>query len=140
MKTNTTVREITFDELVNLFSTALYGNARWDIDYNDEKYRDQTLDDSVAKALLGGDTVFIYDNYADMEAYGSLPSHVEDDGSVRYNVALCDIMLAVEKIMDGSDCHMKKIVAEWADPDGDMDAYEADELLQFITFGEVIYG
>lgn len=140
MKTKTTVQEITHDELVNLFSTAMLGNYRWSIDYDDEKWQRETLEDSVAAALLGGDTIFLFDNDADTDAYGSLPSHVEDDGTVRYNVSLCDIMRGVEKILDSNEFWLKKKVFEWADPDGDWDIMDADALLQFIIFGEVVYG
>lgn len=142
MKTKTTVQEVTYDELVNLFSTAMLGNYRWSIDYDDERWNEDTLEGSVAAALLGGDTIFVYDNDADGDAYGVLPHFQQDDGSVRYNVMLCDIMKGVENIMDSEESHLKKIVCEWTTPDesGDMDIMDADALLQFIVFGELIYG
>lgn len=131
---------LTHERLSDLFCTAMLGNYRWSVEARDEKWSQALPEDEAAAALLGGDVVYVFDNDTESNSYGNLPSHMDEDGVIRYSMTLCDITVALEKIMDGDDCHLKKIVEEWTGPNGFHDVTGADELLQFIVFGKIIYG
>ena len=74
MKTNLTISEITHKDLVNFFSTSLYGSTYLEADYTNPSLKEEgdCFEDVLAKNLLAGDSVVITDWYAEGEAYGSL--------------------------------------------------------------------
>ena len=69
MKTQTIISELTHDDLVNLFSTALYGSSYLSSNYEDDvkvdKNDDDCYEDVLAKILLSGGKVKITDYYAE---------------------------------------------------------------------------
>lgn len=163
MKTKTTITEITHDDLVNLFSTALYGSSYLSADYtiDDRKSVDVSDDDCyediIAKILLSGKSVEVTDDYAEGCSYGSLPYRFQDkdddDSSVIYRVTLDDIKRGLERAADGT---FNAGNDEWTertkrsarvsfdsfmDEDAcDFDLVRADILMQIILFDEIIYG
>ena len=81
MKIKTTIESITHDDLVELFSTALYGSDIFGVDYDAEVYNhcpdkkgNDCLEDKIARILLNGGSITISDLYADDENdfYGEL--------------------------------------------------------------------
>ena len=163
MKTKTTITEITHEDLVNLFSTALYGSTYLSADYTIEDKKsvdvseDDCYEDIIAKILLSGKSVKVTDDYAEGCCYGSLPYRFQDkdddDSSVIYCVTLDDIKRGLEKAADGT---FNAGDNEWAeqtkrsarvsfdsfmDEDAcDFDLVRADILMQIILFDEIIYG
>lgn len=139
MKIETFVKEISHEELVNLFSTALLGNYRWGLDYDDDDCDWNTVEDVVAELLLKDREIYIYDNDAEGEVYGK-NAVIQKDGSVKYSLTISDIMAGVENIFNSKDCDLIEMVLEWIKPDGMMDVTGADNILQYILFNEIIYG
>lgn len=163
MKTKTTITELSHDDLVNLFSTALYGSSYLSADYTIEDRKsvdvsdDDCYEDIIAKILLSGKSIEVTDNYAEGCSYGSLPYRFQDkdddDSSVIYRVTLDNIIRGLEKASDGT---FNAGNDEWTertrrsarvsfdsfmDKDRcDFDLVRADILMQIILFDEIIYG
>ena len=140
--------DLTHDVLVYLFSTALYGNNNLGCDYNRDEYREfcdcdenDCYEDKIAKLLLAGRSVEISDCYSEDEedVYGN-NKRVYWDAELQimvYPITLDDIVVGLEKAAtDGYSKHVFDLLKE----DGDMDMIGADTLLQYICFGEAIYG
>ena len=148
MKIKTIITEINHDDLVNLFSTATYGSSFFDVtkkkkDYYGTELEDENdcREDTWAKILLAGNSVYVLDYYSEEEAYGNLP-HKWDErrGAMRYTVTLEDIKKGIQKAIDNGDWDAKCAFDLINDDSCDLDLTEAENLLQIITFGEAIYG
>ena len=71
IKNNVEIIDITHDDLVNLFSTALYGSSYLSAEYNKDFYNSIPADkkkgdcyeDHIADVLLNGGEIYIYDAY-----------------------------------------------------------------------------
>lgn len=149
MKTKTIITEITHDDLVDLLSTALYGNYILGADYDTRDYYecpdkkdDDCYEDKMARILLNGGCITVIDNEAcdEDDFNGELPHHWDnEDKAMCYSVTLNDIKKGLQNALDSlgweARCAMHLI-----DGEGDLDLVEADALLQMILFGEVIYG
>ena len=161
MKTKTTITEITHDDIVNLLSTGLYGSQFLGVDYSVGDYRKipnpdeyDCIEDKCAKLLLNGKSIVIYDMYAEDEEdfHGKLyHSWDSDNKTMDYTITLSDIKKGLQKCLDGTfkvndGCdeeisYMRKCVANLIDSEnGDLDLYEAQNILQVIVFGQIIYG
>ncbi len=155
MKTTTTISEITKADLVDLFSTAVYGSPYLKVEYDEsvEWNEDDCHEDIIANILLHGGSVRVCDYYAEGVAYGDLANNVYDDKSVAYTLTLEDIRKGLESAINGTfrnegtpeyqqmvlDFARKSFNAFWYD-EREWDAVTADYLMQIILFGEVIYG
>ena len=148
MKTRTIIESLEHDELVNLFSTATYGSQWLTIKKKKSDYygteledEDDCREDIWAKILLSGKPVFAYDYYAEDEEdfFGSLP-HVFKNGGMRYTLTLDDIKNGLQKCLDGNDGYLKRCALDLATEASSFDLEEAEALMQFILFGEVVYG
>lgn len=163
MKTKTTITEITHDDLVNLFSTALYGSSYLSADYTIQDRMSVDVSDGdcyediIAKILLSGKSIEVTDDYAQGCSYGSLPYRFndkdDDDSSVIYSVSLKSIKRGLERAADGTfnagddewteQTKKSARVAfdSFMDEDRcDFDLVRADILMQIILFDEIIYG
>ena len=150
MKLTTTITDITKEDLVNLFSTAIYG-SNWlglkirKTDYYGTSLEDNTdcTEDKWAKVLLDGKSVFVYDYYAedDDDFYGEL-FHVycESRGAMRYTITLSDIKKGIEKAINSGGYDAECAFDLINNDSCDLDLTEAENLLQIIIFGEAIYG
>lgn len=149
MKKITQVLELSHDDLVNLFSTALYGSpylsANYDKDfYNSLEYKQKNescFEDKLAECVLNGGCINFCDEYADGEVYSVL-GNVMDDGTVIYRINLDNIidgLIACDNMQRGVSGKRCFDEFELGD-DGNMDFSIADELLQNIIFGEAVYG
>ena len=150
MKTKTTISDINLEDLVDLFSTALYGSQNFGADYKKEDYNqcpdkseNDCFEDKLAKILLNHGVVYIYDRYAEMEDdfYGDLHHHWDEEFQVmEYTVSLKDIEVGIQMALDNggwsAECARDLINHE----EGNLDLPEAEEILQWILFGESIYG
>lgn len=150
METKTTITEINHEDLVDFFSTALYGSymfgARYDsIEYHElkEANDDDCYEDKLARLLLAGKTIEIVDKYAEGadEYYGELPHVWNNEGfEMVYTVSLEDIKNGLQACLDGdsyiSECAMNLVHAD----EGNLDLPQAERLLQMCVYGEIIYG
>ena len=149
MKTKTIISDINFEDLVDLFSTALYCSQKFDAYYNKSDYEKRTekndgdcYDDKLARILLNGGTVVVFDLYAEMDGdfYGDLPHKWnEKHEAMDYTVSLKDIEVGIQKAIDNggwsAECARDLVNHE----DGNLVLQEAEEVMQWILFGESIY-
>lgn len=163
MKTKTTITELSHDDLVNLFSTALYGSSYLSADYTTEDRKSVDVSDNdcyediIAKILLSGKSIEVTDDYAESCSYGSLPYRFQDkddeDSPVIYRVTLDDIIRGLERAANGTfnagydeGTEQTKRSARasfdsFMDKDKcDFDLVRADILMQIILFDAIIYG
>lgn len=149
MKLQIKIKEVTHDELVNLFSTATYGSS-WLVIRNPKgSYKGTALEDendscedSWTKVLLNGGTIYCYDNYAEDEDefYGNLPHKFTDYG-MRYELTLKDLIKGLEYVANKDNEYNIKCFNDWRTEANDFDFLEADNLIQCVLFGgEAIYG
>ena len=136
MKTNTTILEIEHDDLVNLFSTGLYGSNYLDADYdsNPDLADCECYEDKLAKSVLAGRAIKFIDRCAEGEVYGNLPHTILED-EVTYQVTLEDIKKGLEKAADMGFWAYKA----FADDTDQWDYIAGDALLQLIIFDDIIY-
>ena len=156
MKTQTTIREITHEDLVNLFSTAFYGSTYLEADYTNPNLKEEgdCFEDIIAKNLLNGDSIVVTDWYAEGEAYGNLFHIVDDeDECVHYTLNLEDIKKGLERAAsgtfnagndewsEGAKRCARACFGSFIDEEAvDFDLCSADTLMQIILFDEIIYG
>ncbi len=159
IKRQTKIEELSHEDLVNLFSTALYGNPRIGCDYDKDFYNTipvgkvngDCYEDKIADVLLNGGKIYLYDEDADGQVYGNRGEVIEDDNCVMYPTTLEDVKRGLENAFNGTfnfsfDAdNEKKYAMECAedlyDEDScNLDLTEADVLLQIIMFNEIIYG
>ena len=157
MKTKTTIEDLTQEDLVNLFSTALFGSNylsvyyEADVDYD----KDDCHEDIIAKILLNGGDVCITDAYADGCHYGNLRYEFNEDYDATYRVRYIDIWRGLERAANGTFNLREDVGADFADrnetfakrsfnafayDEREWDAITADCLMQIILFNEIIYG
>lgn len=164
MKTQTTITELTKEDLVNLLSTALYGSNYLSAEYEEsiEYDEDESHEEIMAGILLGFGKILITDHYAeDGEVYGDLPCEVKKDEdnegcwTTTYFVTLDDIMIGLTRAANGTFNTRPDVSDEYADrniefakrsfnafafDEREWDYNTADCLMQIILFDEIIYG
>ena len=148
MKVEVTIKEITKDDLVNLFSTGLTGSSFLGCDYDKKAYQslpdaseDDCIEDKLAKLLLAGHSIELWDLEADSEDhYGNLDSRYREAYQcMAYKVTLEDIKKGLQNAATNEDT--ADYFMQLATDDAyDLDLTGGESLLQFIMFGEVIYG
>ena len=149
MKTKVEIYDISHDDLVNLFSTALYGSSYFECNYhvddNDETVEYKPTDcyeDKIARCLLAGKRVEMRDHFAedDDEHYGTLTHRWNKDYCCMcYDLTLDDIKRGVEKMLGDGEWH-NKYAQMWINDDNAFDMCVADAIMQCVIFGEEIYG
>lgn len=151
MKTKTTIVGIDHEDLVDLFSTALYGSYMLGCDYDAKLYKEycevnenDCLEDKLAKILLSGHEVLVGDLYAEDEddVNGTLNHEWDkENGIMWYEVRLEDIKKGIQKMLDHDESYYNKCAMDLVNADeGNLDLPEAENIMQMIVFGDVIYG
>lgn len=149
MKIRTIISDITRDDLVNLFSTATYGSEYLDCSIPKGNYKGTSLEDENdcrenkwAKVLLSGKSIYVYDFYSEECEYGNLPHEwIESKQAMRYELTLEDLRKGLERAIERDDRdHLFDEVYHLMTEDDRFDICEAENLLQYIVFGEVVYG
>lgn len=156
MKTKTTITELTHDDLVELFSTALSGSSYLGADYEEsiEYNEDACFEDILANILLHGGCIKVNDYYSEGDVYGELPHELDEDNEcTTYFVTYDDIKRGLERAADGTfnagndkwtkqtKRSAKVSFDSFMDEDRcDFDLVRADILMQIILFDEIIYG
>ena len=110
------VTDLSKEEIVDLLSTALYGNPRLGVDNSTEEYKQadgDTIEEKLADMLLKGQGVYLIDMYEDElldldldRLYDGLRLFIENGGSANIE---------------------------------DYDLIDADSVLQYAMFGEIIW-
>lgn len=161
MKATIQVKELTHEELVNIFSNATYDNSSMGIripkeskELVEELKADNSIntdcrEDLWAEVLLNGGSISIIDNESDAEdekdaiecAYGGyghkVGYRVVEGFCGDYGVTTYDVNM--QEFLNGcSNDDAMEYLKDTLDGSGDM--YDAYNLLQIIAFGEVIYG
>lgn len=154
MKIKAEVTEITKDDLVNLLCTATYLSNWLGIRIPKGNYTGTELEnendckeDKWAKVLLAGKELYADDHYAEdmTDIYGSLPhkwrfNKNPDDGWMRYTFTLEDVKKGLGKALSEGG-YPAECANDLMSPDSvDFDLNEAELLMQYIIFGEEIYG
>ena len=144
------ITDITHDDLVNLFSTALYGSSWMGCAYDRQAYissdlydQNDCLEDRLAKIMLNGGRIEIIDHYAededDIQGHVLKEIHWDDENEcMRYIISLDDIKKGLQRACKHD--YAKTYVMNLCDQDGSFDQAEAEALMQFIIFGEEVYG
>ena len=146
MKTKTKITEIEQGDLVDLFSTATYGNNWLSIVYDRTLYRtkykndDDCLEDIWARMLLGGETIYAVDHYAEDETEKYSRSAVWEDDVMKYPLTLKKVKDGLQKALDSDSEWVRDSVTNLINSSTDFDLTQADALMQMIMFGEVVYG
>lgn len=160
MKTQTTITEITIEDLVNLFSTAFYGSSYLSADYDSGSNVGDCYEEIMARNLLDGGKIDVTDHYAeDGEVYGNLSCKVDkdEDGDLTttYFVTLADVIAGLERAVNGTFNTRPDVGADFADrnvefakrsfnafayDEMEWDLVTADCLMQIILFDEIVYG
>lgn len=157
IKSEVTIDEITHDDLVNLFSTALYGSSYLSADYDEaiEHDEEDCFEDELAKILLHGGSIQVTDHYAEGCAYGKLPHTIDkyNDECVTYTLTFADVVKGLTNAANGTfKLSGKKVYQEQdkkaakvsfdnlAEESLEFDLVRADILMQIILFDEIIYG
>ena len=156
MKTKTTITELTHEDLVELFSTALYGSSYLSADYEEaiEYNEKDCFEDILANILLHGGCIKVNDYYSEGDVYGELPHELDEENEcTTYFVTYDNIKRGLEKAADGTfksaDGQYKENELAFARKaydafvnydDCGFDSVYADILMQIILFDEIIYG
>lgn len=117
MKYRVIIEKLEHDEIVDILSTALYGSFYWKVDNTTKEYEEakgNTIEDKLADILLNDKDVILIDTEED-EAY----------------------TLDLAKLYKGIELYIKNgghIIIE------DYDFNDADSILQYALFGEIVFG
>lgn len=146
MKTRTTITEITKEDLVDLLCTATYGSS-WIEIFRDKNItaeldteEDDCREDIWAKLLFAGKSLYFADFNAwyEDEHYGKLLYEWDEkEQCMKYTFNLQDIIHGLEK---AADCDSQLFSSFRNRDDGSFDIIDAESLMQYIIFGELIYG
>lgn len=159
VKDNVEIIDITHEDLVNLFSTALYGSSYLSAEYDKDFYNSipankrvgDCLEDKLADVLLNGGEIYIYDAYSEGEVYNTngvlIKEEYGNDEYAQYTLTLTDIVEGLQRAANGTyktnndTKFIRQCFNELVDEDCyDLDLTDADALMQVITFNELIYG
>ena len=154
MKAKFQVTELSHEDLVNFFSTAIYGNnalyIKWEGTYNEFKDKGERdcFEDYLANILLNGGEIMISDLNADGgddfynndKSIKTSTQHitifnlagVQEYDVPTYHITLQDIYKGMS--IDGASKYVQEL---FIDEEGDL--YTAWNLLQFVMFQEIVY-
>jgi hypothetical protein len=159
LKNNVEIIDITHEDLVNLFSTALYGSSYLSAEYDKDFYNSipkdkkegDCFEDHIADVLLNGGEIYIYDAYSEGEVYSKNGELIKEEYGgeeyAQYTLTLTDIIEGLQHAANGTyktnndTKFIRQCFNEFAEDDCyDLDLTDADALMQVITFNELIYG
>lgn len=141
MTFNVQVTGVTHEELVNLFSTAFYGNEYMGATYDknelnqipEDKREGDCFEDFLADMILNGKSIQVTDYLAEGEDHGCLHCYPAeyDDEFIVYDLELEDILKGLSSEVNF------RMMQEIQSGEGDM--FTAYTLIQRIIFGIEIY-
>ena len=150
MKTKVIITEIEREDLVYLFSTALYGSywlsCNYSIDNNDKEVLSEEgacYEERIADCLLAGKAVELCDRYAEDEDEffdSKLPHRWDkDDECMCYRVTLADIENALSCMLENKN-YASQYVLNFINDEPSFDLIQGESIMQHILWGEDIYG
>lgn len=159
LKNNVEIIDITHEDLVNLFSTSLYGSSYLSAEYDKDFYNSipkdkkegDCFEDHIADVLLNGGEIYIYDAYSEGEVYSKNGELIKEEYGgeeyAQYTLTLTDIIEGLQRAANGTyktkndTKFIRQCFNEFAEDDCYyLDLTDADALMQVITFNELIYG
>ena len=159
LKNTVEIIDITHEDLVILFSTALYGSSYLSAEYDKDFYNSipkdkkegDCFEDHLADVLLNGGEIYIYDAYSEGEVYSKNGELIKeeycDEEYAQYTLTLTDIIEGLQRAANGTyktnndDKFIRQCFNEFADEyHYNLDMTDADALMQIIIFNELIYG
>lgn len=168
MEATFTVNKLTHDELVNLFSTATYGNESAIMIKPSEEcdglqLEAQSREDYWAAILEQGGSLWVYDIYdestskEDAEYYGKQGINWVETDYKGVTSKMVDLLgrvhiigkfsvpaykITMETLLAGINANTKEssLLVQELFIDEDYDLYTAYNLMQIAVFGEIIYG
>lgn len=157
MKTKTIISNITKQDLVNLFATALYGSLYLSAEYDEfvEFDEDDSHEEILAEILLHGGCIYITDHYAEGVRYRDWARLDGKDNAV-YPVYITDVYRGLEKAVNGTFnagenddatpnwrernlALARESFFAFANGTARWDWISADCLMQVILFNEIVY-
>lgn len=131
----------------------MYGNTRLDAevktkDYDPVRTEGDCNEDKLARVLLNGGPIYIFDMYAEDEDdfYGepALPHewYGDEPKAMCYKVTLADIEYMLGEALSSDnekDSYVGTYVRQFMEDPCQVDLPMADAILQYVVFGEVIY-
>lgn len=161
MRIKFVLSNLTKDDLVELLSTAICDS--WlGYEYRIEGNEDISFDDNgegfierIARCLLQGKKIEMFDRYAKDENdfhYSNIEHYWDErlercqgeaeDGFMVYRVSLKDIEDGLSKMLEVGHGWALNCVMSFInyDRDGDFDKQKAETIIQYILWGEEIYG
>lgn len=159
--TTTQIKFFDKEQLVNILSTGLFGNNAIGADCGvkvnpNSKYHEaiespdeeDTLEDGFAQHLLNGGTLILWDLYAEEEddtqgRYSETAFWNEDLAWMGYPVTYDEFIGRLNKVLasGGEDAeYCVKLVSKVETEDTTFDLWDGWNLLQYVMFGELIYG
>lgn len=147
MKCTINIKNFTHEDLVDFFSTALYGSTTF---YGHLLPRFAHLEeggtcyeDKIANVLMKGGEFAVVDMEADGEINGpakGVVAKIMEEGEVEYTFNLKHLENGLKMAFKDKDGGGFMSLVNLLMNDGTFDAVDADNLLQTIVFGEIVYG
>lgn len=142
MKVSVKISGLSKEELVDFLSTALYGNPVFQA-YVEDASRHLTqgetcYEDKLASALLKGGKIVIVDAEGEEingPAKGVDAKLDEEQAMAEYTIDLKAVQNGLKRALECFEPSAFRLLEN----DGSFDAFDADLLLQYIVFGEVVY-
>lgn len=140
--------DLTKEDISDFLSTALFHSPSFSCVRLDE-YKEmegkesECFEDKCANVLLAGGKIAIVDYVAEGEVNGparGVEAHQQEDGEVYYHISLKSLKNGLKRALEGEGADAKYAMFNFMYDDGSFDATDADNLLQMIIFGEVVYG
>lgn len=156
MEIKTQVLNLNHEDLVDLFSTALYDSLNFTATYADSARNNikveenDCFEDVLAKIALNAktynDKLKVYDeNSEDGEVYGDCAfdrEKLDDDVTMTYYyIGIKEIIKGLEAAANSDEQYIRDSFESFKnrEEDCEWDATRADILMQMIVFGEIIY-
>ena len=114
LKNNVEIIDITHEDLVNLFSTALYSSSYLSAEYDKDFYNSipkdkkegDCFEDHLADVLLNGGEIYIYDAYSEGEVYSKNGELIKEEYGgeeyAKYTLTLTDIIEGLQRAANGT--------------------------------------
>lgn len=147
MKATINIKDISHEDLVDFFSTALYGSTNFYghllHEYAHLEGDERIYEDKIANVLLKGGKFSVVDMEADESVNGpakGVEARVIEDGQVEYTFDLEAVKKGLKRAFTDTKGGGFPAILNLLLDDGTFDATDADNLLQMIVFGEIVYG
>ena len=132
---------------MDFFSTALYGSTtfygRLLPQYSSLEGDGPCYEDKIASVLLNGGRFAVVDMEADGTVNGpakGVSTHTLEEGEIEYRFDLKALKNGLKRALKDKENGGFESLMNLMLGDGTFDATDADNLLQIVVFGEVIYG